>query len=51
MACVPAPTLSLWLPSHFAPVRRPSKTDIKDPNQNINWVPPQGGEGPAYANM
>ncbi len=19
--------------------------DIKDPNQNINWVPPQGGEG------
>lgn len=20
--------------------------DIKDPNQNINWVPPQGGEGP-----
>ncbi|MGR9154958.1 electron transfer flavoprotein-ubiquinone oxidoreductase [Rhizobium leguminosarum] len=25
--------------------------DIKDPNQNINWVPPQGGEGPAYPNM
>lgn len=25
--------------------------DIKDPNQNINWVPPQGGEGPVYANM
>src|SRR5690606_34990430 len=22
--------------------------DIKDPNQNINWVPPQGGEGPLY---
>ncbi|GEC41622.1 ferredoxin-like protein FixX [Sinorhizobium meliloti] len=22
--------------------------DIKDPNQNINWVPPQGGEGPVY---
>ena len=22
--------------------------DIKDPNQNINWVPPQGGEGPDY---
>jgi electron-transferring-flavoprotein dehydrogenase len=20
--------------------------DIKDPNQNINWVPPQGGGGP-----
>ncbi len=25
--------------------------DIKDPNRNINWVPPQGGEGPIYANM
>jgi len=25
--------------------------DIKDPSQNINWVPPQGGEGPIYANM
>ena len=25
--------------------------DIKDPNQNINWVPPQGGEGPVYQNM
>jgi electron-transferring-flavoprotein dehydrogenase len=25
--------------------------DIKDPNQNINWVPPQGGEGPVYPNM
>ncbi len=25
--------------------------DIKDPNQNINWVPPQGGEGPGYPNM
>ncbi len=25
--------------------------DIKDPNQNINWVPPQGGEGPLYSNM
>jgi electron-transferring-flavoprotein dehydrogenase len=25
--------------------------DIKDPNQNIEWVPPQGGEGPVYANM
>ncbi|WP_139975498.1 electron transfer flavoprotein-ubiquinone oxidoreductase [Ochrobactrum sp. CGA5] len=25
--------------------------DIKDPNQNINWVPPQGGEGPVYVNM
>jgi len=25
--------------------------DIKDPNQNINWVPPQGGEGPVYMNM
>ncbi|MVA27947.1 electron transfer flavoprotein-ubiquinone oxidoreductase, partial [Agrobacterium vitis] len=22
--------------------------DIKDPNQNITWVPPQGGEGPVY---
>ena len=25
--------------------------DIKDPNQNIDWVPPQGGEGPVYSNM
>ncbi|MDW6021153.1 electron transfer flavoprotein-ubiquinone oxidoreductase [Mesorhizobium sp. BAC0120] len=25
--------------------------DIKDPDQNINWVPPQGGEGPVYMNM
>ena len=25
--------------------------DIKDPNQNINWVPPQGGEGPIYPAM
>ncbi len=25
--------------------------DIKDPNANITWVPPQGGEGPVYLNM
>jgi len=25
--------------------------DIKDPSQNINWVCPQGGEGPAYDGM
>lgn len=25
--------------------------DIKDPSQNINWVTPQGGEGPAYNGM
>ena len=25
--------------------------DIKDPMQNINWVPPQGGEGPRYSGM
>jgi len=25
--------------------------DIKDPSQNINWVTPQGGEGPAYDGM
>jgi electron-transferring-flavoprotein dehydrogenase len=25
--------------------------DIKDPNQNIDWTPPQGGEGPVYPNM
>ncbi len=25
--------------------------DIKDPSQNINWVVPQGGEGPNYPNM
>ena len=25
--------------------------DIKDPNQNITWVPPEGGGGPSYPNM
>ena len=25
--------------------------DIKDPAQNIVWVPPEGGEGPAYGTM
>jgi electron-transferring-flavoprotein dehydrogenase len=25
--------------------------DIKDPSQNINWVAPQGGEGPIYQSM
>ncbi len=25
--------------------------DIKDPSQNINWVPPEGGGGPNYAGM
>ncbi len=25
--------------------------DIKDPNQNINWVPPEGGGGPSYRGM
>jgi len=25
--------------------------DIKDPAQNITWVPPEGGEGPSYMNM
>ncbi|WP_283744084.1 electron transfer flavoprotein-ubiquinone oxidoreductase [Sideroxydans sp. CL21] len=25
--------------------------DIKDPGQNINWVVPQGGEGPIYQTM
>jgi electron-transferring-flavoprotein dehydrogenase len=25
--------------------------DIKDPNRNINWVPPEGGGGPKYSNM
>jgi len=25
--------------------------DIKDPAQNINWVPPEGGGGPNYVNM
>ena len=24
--------------------------DIKDPGQNIDWLPPQGGEGPNYPN-
>ena len=25
--------------------------DIKDPNQNIDWAPPEGGGGPNYQNM
>ena len=25
--------------------------DIKDPNQNIDWVPPEGGGGPDYPGM
>lgn len=25
--------------------------DIKDPTQNINWVPPEGGGGPNYSGM
>jgi electron-transferring-flavoprotein dehydrogenase len=25
--------------------------DIKDPNQNIDWVPPEGGDGPNYRSM
>jgi electron-transferring-flavoprotein dehydrogenase len=25
--------------------------DIKDPTQNINWIAPQGGEGPIYQQM
>lgn len=25
--------------------------DIKDPTQNINWVPPEGGGGPKYGSM
>ncbi len=25
--------------------------DIKDPKQNIVWVPPEGGDGPEYPNM
>ncbi len=25
--------------------------DIKDPTQNIRWVPPEGGGGPNYGNM
>ena len=25
--------------------------DIKDPTQNIQWTPPQGGEGPNYSQM
>ena len=25
--------------------------DIKDPNHNITWTCPQGGEGPVYPNL
>lgn len=25
--------------------------DIKDPTQNINWITPEGGNGPNYSNM
>ncbi|MBA5724067.1 electron transfer flavoprotein-ubiquinone oxidoreductase [Candidatus Liberibacter sp.] len=24
---------------------------VKDPNQNIDWIPPQGGDGPYYSDM
>lgn len=35
-----------------APNCVPCKTsDFKDPTQNINWVVPQGGEGPIYQGM
>jgi Electron transfer flavoprotein-ubiquinone oxidoreductase, 4Fe-4S len=36
----------------FAITRHPCKTcDIKDPNQNITWVPSADGGGPNYSNM
>jgi hypothetical protein len=39
--------LSFLLRSRFS-----SKTcDIKDPAQNIDWEPPEGGGGPNYPNM
>jgi electron-transferring-flavoprotein dehydrogenase len=25
--------------------------DIKDPNRNIAWLPPEGGDGPNYRGM
>jgi electron-transferring-flavoprotein dehydrogenase len=25
--------------------------DIKDPAQNIDWTPPEGGDGPNYRDM
>ena len=25
--------------------------DVKDPAENITWVPPEGGDGPNYVNM
>ena len=25
--------------------------DVKDPNQNITWITPEGGGGPNYPNM
>ena len=25
--------------------------DIKDPKQNIDWIPPEGGSGPIYSKM
>jgi electron-transferring-flavoprotein dehydrogenase len=34
-----------------AELRALQNCDIKDPNQNINWVVPEGGGGPNYPGM
>ena len=42
---------ALRLNFHHARGRIVANGDIKDPNQNIIWVPPEGGGGPNYSNM
>jgi hypothetical protein len=49
---------SLTPPTHpppnllILPVAPPAQTcDIKCPSQNIDWVVPEGGGGPAYSGM
>jgi len=48
--------LAVLLPRHRLQINAQNcvhcKTcDIKDPRQNIHWVPPEGGGGPNYPNM
>ena len=45
----PARTSASSSTRRTASTARPATSRI--PNQNINWVPPQGGEGPVYQNM
>ncbi|MCY4289562.1 MAG: electron transfer flavoprotein-ubiquinone oxidoreductase [Aestuariivita sp.] len=40
-----------WFQINFQNCVHCKTCDIKDPSQNINWVTPQGGDGPNYPNM